>query len=236
MLNIIDRDLAVIYPTQLPWRIYELLKARGFRFIDVPDAGEARHGMSLNMVPLAPGVVVMPAGNPITRAALEGAGVTVLEAEVDELMKGAGSVHCMTGVIHRDRSVEAGSGIAARFTWHPEYAGRLVLDVRQELVSEIEADQRAYELAMEAAEAKEEDALATVLRLEKRWSPFDLNWAESDPGELADRILAWEWEREKRHELFPYAEMREAAPPPAPIPPAQQSWLDWLKRLFGRDT
>jgi N-dimethylarginine dimethylaminohydrolase len=103
MLNIVDRDLALIYPTQLPWRVYELLKARGFRFIDVPDAGEARHGMAVNMVPLAPGVVVMPAGNPITRGVLESAGVMVLEAEVDELMKGAGSVHCMTGVVHRDR-------------------------------------------------------------------------------------------------------------------------------------
>jgi len=103
MLNIIDRDLALIYPTQLPWRVYELLKARGFRFLDVPDAGEARQGMAMNMVPLAPGVVVMPSGNPITRATLEGAGVTVLEAEVDELKKGAGSVHCMTGVVHRER-------------------------------------------------------------------------------------------------------------------------------------
>lgn len=102
MLNIIGGDLALIYPTQLPWRIYELLRARGFRFIDVPDAGECRHGMSLNMVPLAPGVVVMPSGNPVTKATLESAGVEVLEAEVDELMKGAGSVHCMTGVIHRD--------------------------------------------------------------------------------------------------------------------------------------
>jgi N-dimethylarginine dimethylaminohydrolase len=102
MINVVDRDLAVIYPTQLPWRVYELLKARGYRFLDVPDVAEARHGMALNMVPLAPGMVVMPAGNPITRAALEGAGVTCLEAEVDELMKGAGSVHCMTGVILRD--------------------------------------------------------------------------------------------------------------------------------------
>ncbi len=102
MINIVDRDLAMIYPTQLPWRIYEVLRARGFRFVDVPDPGEARHGMALNMVPLAPGVVVMPAGNPNTRRALEDAGVTVLEAEVDELMKGAGSVHCMTGVIHRE--------------------------------------------------------------------------------------------------------------------------------------
>jgi len=28
--------------------------------------------------------------------------VTCIEAEVDELMKGGGSVHCMTGVVHRE--------------------------------------------------------------------------------------------------------------------------------------
>ena len=130
--------------------------------------------------------------------------------------------------------MDAGAGIAARFTWHPDYAGRLVLDVRQELMNDIGADQRALAMAMDAAEAKEDDALATVLRLERRWSPYDLGWAETDPGELADRILAWRWAQERRHELFPYAEMRETATE-RPIPPAQQSWLDWLRRLFQRD-
>lgn len=130
--------------------------------------------------------------------------------------------------------MDAGSGIAARFVWHPDYAGRLLLDVRQELVNDISADQRALAMAVDAAEAKEEDALATVLRLEKRWSPYDLNWAETDPGELADRILEWRWQQEKRQELFPYAEMRDAAPVRS-IPPAQATWLDWLKRLFGRE-
>ena len=130
----------------------------------------------------------------------------------------------------------AGPAIAARFTWHPEYAGRLLVDVRQELVKEIAADQRALALALDAAETHEDDALANVLRLEKRWSEYDLNWAESDPEELADRILRWLWEEDKRHELFSYSEMRATAPTPpaAPIPPAQASWLDWLKRLFGR--
>ena len=70
--------------------------------------------------------------------------------------------------------MDAGQGIAARFTWHPEYAGRLLLDVREELVREIAADQRAYALAMEAAESREDDALVSVLRLEKRWSAYDL--------------------------------------------------------------
>lgn len=126
----------------------------------------------------------------------------------------------------------AGQGIAARFTWHPEYAGRLVVDVRQELIQDIAADQRAYALALDAAEAREDDALATVLRLEKQWSPYDLDWAEADPGQLADRILAWEWERERRRELFPYSEMRDQRAVPSPSP-AQASWLDWLRRLFG---
>jgi arginine deiminase len=53
-------------------------------------------------VPPVQGVVVMPAGNPVTRAALEAYGVTCLDAEVDELMKGAGSVHCMTGGVDRE--------------------------------------------------------------------------------------------------------------------------------------
>ena len=128
--------------------------------------------------------------------------------------------------------MDAGGGIAARFTWHPQYQGRLVNDVREELVREIAADQRAYGLTMDAAEAREDDALATVLRIEKRWSPYDLNWAEADPEQLADRIVQWEWKRERRQELFPYSEMREQAPLPD-VPPAQQSWLDWLRRLFG---
>ncbi len=134
--------------------------------------------------------------------------------------------------------MDAGSSIAARFTWHPQYAGRTVFDVRQELVNEISADQRALALTLDAAEAREDDALESVLRLERKWSPYDLNWAETDPGELADRILAWEWERERRHELFPYSEMRDSQAPPT-SPPAQQpsagsGIFDFLRRLFGR--
>jgi len=132
--------------------------------------------------------------------------------------------------------MDAGSSIAARFTWHPQYAGRTVFDVRQELVNEISADQRALTLTLDAAEAREDDALESVLRLERKWSPYDLNWAESDPGELADRILAWEWERERRHELFPYSEMRDSQAPAASPPAQSQSsgFLDILKRFFGR--
>jgi N-dimethylarginine dimethylaminohydrolase len=100
-VNIVDRDLAMVYPTQLSWVVYETLREHGFRFIDLPDASEAQTGMAINVVPLEPGVIVAPEGNPITKRLLERADVEVLEVEVDELMKGGGSVHCMTGVIWR---------------------------------------------------------------------------------------------------------------------------------------
>jgi hypothetical protein len=136
--------------------------------------------------------------------------------------------------------MDAGSSIAARFTWHPQYAGRTVFDVRRELVDEITADQKALALALDAAEAREDDALESVLRLERKWSDYDLNWAETDPGDLADRILAWNWEQERRHELFPYSEVRDAAlpsaspPPPAAPPPSKPlSFVDKLRRWFG---
>jgi hypothetical protein len=134
--------------------------------------------------------------------------------------------------------MDGAPGIAARFTWHPLYAGRTLFDVRDELVADISADQRALAVVMDAAEEKEDDALAKVLEIEKRWSPYDLNWAETDPRQLADRILEWRWQQEKRHDLFPFSEMRESSPPPeartAQPSPTQASWLDWLKRLFGR--
>ncbi|HRA47415.1 MAG TPA: arginine deiminase family protein [Thermomicrobiales bacterium] len=100
-INVIDRDLALVFPTQLSWTVYETMRRHGFRFVDLPSGEEAQMGMAINMVPLAPRVVVLPMGNPITVQTLEANGCEVFEVEVSELMKGGGAVHCMTGVIHR---------------------------------------------------------------------------------------------------------------------------------------
>jgi len=100
-INVIDRDLALVFPTQLSWVVYETMRRHGFRFLDLPSGEEAQMGMAINMVPLAPGVIVLPAGNPITKRTLEENGVECHEVVISELMKGGGAVHCMTGVIHR---------------------------------------------------------------------------------------------------------------------------------------
>ena len=102
VLSIIDKDKAVVYPTRLSYQAYSTLKSMGFTVIELPDATEAESTMALNMVPLAPSCVVMPKGNTITRRLLESHGVECHEIDVSELMKGCGSVHCMTGIVRRD--------------------------------------------------------------------------------------------------------------------------------------
>ncbi len=106
-----------------------------------------------------------------------------------------------------------------RFAWHPRYRGRSLPEVRTEIERELTSDQRAYALALEGAERHENAALASVIELERKWGPFDLDWAESDPAALAERVAAFEQAREQRRDLFPYASYRdELAPPPAARP------------------
>ncbi|HEV2108919.1 MAG TPA: hypothetical protein VGR16_11700 [Thermomicrobiales bacterium] len=102
-----------------------------------------------------------------------------------------------------------------RFVWHPEYRGQTRQQVQDHLRSEIASDQRAYSLALEAADERENDVLQSVITLEKRWGDYDMGWAETDPADLAERVAAFEWEREQRREIFPYTEYRDTISPPA---------------------
>lgn len=105
------------------------------------------------------------------------------------------------------------TGAADRFQWHPTYTGRSYADVRRELTTEIARDQRAYNLAMEGAEADEHDSLSSVIDLDRKWSDFDLGWAEADPEALAERIIAFEAERDRRRQLIPWQEYRDEGVP-----------------------
>lgn len=102
VLSIIDRNKAVVYPTRISYLAYTTLKERGFKIIELPDLEEAEKTMALNMVPLAPSCVLTPAGNVKTQRVLEENGVECHSVDVSELMKGCGSVHCMTGILQRD--------------------------------------------------------------------------------------------------------------------------------------
>ena len=101
ILRFPDRDLALARPKRLAHGAVDALRERGYRVVSFPDETEAVKGQACNFVTLKPGEILMPAGNPVTRAFLEDLGVTCRTVEVNELVKAAGAIGCLTGVLHR---------------------------------------------------------------------------------------------------------------------------------------
>jgi len=102
MLRIVDRDLAIAWPTRLAHRGVEALRGRGYEVAWLPDEREARDEFALNFVTLGPREVLMAAGNPATQAFLEQHGIICHTVEIGELGKAAGAIGCLTGVLWRD--------------------------------------------------------------------------------------------------------------------------------------
>jgi hypothetical protein len=120
---------------------------------------------------------------------------------------------------------------AATFSWHPTYRGRTVGDVRNELLRDLEHDQRVYNLAMDGAEEHEHDVLAAVMPLDKRWGPFSLDWMTAEPAALVASIVAFEKARDDRRELFSYDAFRSTFAEPVDSSPPSRPW--WRRLLGG---
>lgn len=102
-LRIVDRDLAVAWPKRLAHHAVNTLSERGFKVAFIPDEAEAVNDAALNFVTVAPRHILMPAGCPITQEFYEFLGITCHTVEVDEIIKAAGAIGCLTGVIERER-------------------------------------------------------------------------------------------------------------------------------------
>ncbi len=100
-LSMVDRRCAVISPWLITWDLRRWLLDRGFELIVMEHLDEVGR-LGTNFVCVAPRRVVTAAGFPRTKALLEGHGVEAIEVEVDEILRGGGSVHCMTGFLRRD--------------------------------------------------------------------------------------------------------------------------------------
>jgi len=94
------------------------------------------------------------------------------------------------------------------FIWHPVYKGKSFQQVQREVQEEIRRDQRSHHLALEGAEQSEHDSLSKIVELERRWGTYDFDWAEMDPALLAERVVTFEREREKRRELISFDDYR----------------------------
>jgi len=101
--GVLDRDLAIVYTRQAPFRLVDALRRHGFRILEVESEEDVIHGFGLNFVPLEPGRILTPkAENQNVAKMMRQAGVEVIQVDVTEIMKGGGSVHCMTQPIKRD--------------------------------------------------------------------------------------------------------------------------------------
>lgn len=101
-LRFCDRDLAVVWEGRLQSDALKALEQRGIAVKMLPDETELVNGMALNFVTLGPRRILIPAGNPITETFYKSLGVDVLTVAVDEIVKAAGAIGCMTGVIERE--------------------------------------------------------------------------------------------------------------------------------------
>jgi N-dimethylarginine dimethylaminohydrolase len=101
-INMIDRDLALIFPWSVPHDVWQALTDRGIKVLTCPSVREARDNGATNFVAVGPRKIVAVKGNDRTRALLEANGVTVVEVDISELRKGRGSMHCMTVALARE--------------------------------------------------------------------------------------------------------------------------------------
>ncbi len=93
-------DLAVVYLPLLPMGLLELLRDLGIRLIEVPD--DEFPTLGCNVLAVRPGVVIVAEGNPVTAAALAGAGCEVHTYPASEIgVNGSGGPTCMTRPILR---------------------------------------------------------------------------------------------------------------------------------------
>lgn len=97
-----DRDLAIAWPGRVPYAAVEALRKRGYRVLFCPDVQESVKGFALNFVTLGPRRILMSAGNPVTQAFYEDAGLSCHLVDIDELMKAAGGIGCLTGILERE--------------------------------------------------------------------------------------------------------------------------------------
>jgi N-dimethylarginine dimethylaminohydrolase len=83
VVNLVCERVALVYPRAMPHSLHRLLLEREYTLVECPD--EEFDTQGCNVLTLAPGRVVICAGNPVTMSRLRDSGVEVLEYEGDHI-------------------------------------------------------------------------------------------------------------------------------------------------------
>ena len=101
LLNMASHDVAMVHAPQVPYDVCDALRRRGYKILEAPSQIEAKNTLGVNFVAIRPGLVVQPEGNPRCREELEKNGIEVIPVCFDEVLKGWGAIHCVTGFLKR---------------------------------------------------------------------------------------------------------------------------------------
>jgi len=102
MLRIVDRDLAVCWPRRTPFATVRALQERGYQILWLPQESDSTLNRALNFVTLGPRRILMLAGYETVQRLYEAAGIECVTVDGSELVKAAGAIGCLSGVLQRD--------------------------------------------------------------------------------------------------------------------------------------
>lgn len=102
MLRIVDRDLAICWPRRTPFATVQALQERGYQIVWLPNESDGTLNRALNIVTLGPRKILMLAGYESVQKVYEAAGIECVTVDGSELVKAAGAIGCLTGVVQRD--------------------------------------------------------------------------------------------------------------------------------------
>ncbi|WP_431727105.1 dimethylarginine dimethylaminohydrolase family protein [Verrucosispora sp. TAA-831] len=100
-VTFLDERLAAVHTAAATDDLRALLRSRDVRAVEFAPDDELLRRRGMNLVALGPRRALMPTGAPGIRRRLEAVGVTVTEVGVDQHVRAAGALGCMTGILHR---------------------------------------------------------------------------------------------------------------------------------------
>ncbi|MEH7123899.1 arginine deiminase family protein [Bacillus sp. JJ1773] len=102
VFNLINSKNAALVPRRASYEIYSTLKRHGYTIIELTNLTEVDEKMSINFITINDEAIVINKGAKDSIGKYRSCGVNCIEVDLTELMKGGGSVHCLTGVIRRE--------------------------------------------------------------------------------------------------------------------------------------
>jgi N-dimethylarginine dimethylaminohydrolase len=102
ILRFISNQKVITWPYRLGWRAYDAITERGYQVLLIPDEKEAIQYSALNFVTIGPNEILMAENNPKTQTFLENHGVHCHCVNINELLKAAGGIGCLTAVLERE--------------------------------------------------------------------------------------------------------------------------------------